>query len=95
MKEGLRFLGILNKAGKLLFGAAATRAVAKASAMVLADDCAPNTKKAALPGFNGLLLTGVSKAELGSSLGYDELSVVLVMDHKASKALAEKWRKGE
>ena len=95
MKQALSFLGILNKAGKLRFGMGIEKNLARCDACVLAFDASPNTKKALLSALNpnAILLEGVSKEELGKSLGYDELSAVAVMDKKASKALKEKWGK--
>jgi len=97
MKRALSFLGLLNRGGKLRFGMGVEKSLPKAKAAILADDASANSKKASLSSLpeSCSLLQGVNKADLGQALGYDEISMVLVMDGKAAKSLREKWEKGD
>ncbi len=90
--NALSFLGLLNKAGKTVFGEALFSQGKKIACIVLAFDASDTSKKRLLSfGKEKMILEGVSKEELGHYLGYEEISAVGILDKKAALALKKKW----
>ena len=95
MNEVLSFLGLLNKGGKLLIGEKILYA-RKGSFMLIANDSGLAARKKFLDKAESLRIAfslDFDKGSLGSSLGYKEISAVLIKDGKAAKALREKLSK--
>ena len=91
-------LGILNRAGFVLFGPGTEKSLYKGALLLLALDASPRTKKEYEGPANALRLPIFyvsSKQELGSPLGRDELSAALITSKKGAKSLLEKLMKGE
>ncbi|MBE6126882.1 MAG: hypothetical protein E7182_02795 [Erysipelotrichaceae bacterium] len=91
-------LGILNRAGLTSFGPGMEKSLRKGHLLLLAKDASPRTlkeletKAEAL----GLPIEWVkSKEELGTPLGRDELSAVLILSKKGALSLRQKLQKGE
>jgi ribosomal protein L7Ae-like RNA K-turn-binding protein len=85
-------LGLLNRGGKLLIGSSLLEAVGKAKLILLAEDASANTQKAALDKAHYRdipVLMLPSKAALGQALGFDQISVVGVLDKAAAAHLQE------
>ncbi len=92
MDKTLGFLGILNRGKKILIGESAYYGINKGYYAFLAFDCSRNTEKEALKSLkqNDIPLDrSFSKKELGSSIGYNEVSFMVVLDKKATKKLMD------
>ncbi|MCR5348990.1 MAG: hypothetical protein K6E59_05245 [Bacilli bacterium] len=92
--EAFGMLGILNRAGLLLFGPGLEKGLHKCHLLLLASDASENTSRK-LGGTSVKTFLVPSKEELGKPLGYGELSAVGVTSAKAAKALLGKLQKGE
>ncbi|MDO5330156.1 MAG: hypothetical protein Q4F15_01815 [Bacillota bacterium] len=95
--KSLQFLGLLNRAGKLLIGESLLYKMDRIAILILADDASDRSRKTYLNKAKSAevaVLGGYSKAELGASLGLGEVSAIGLLDKKAAKKLAESW-KGE
>ncbi len=94
MDKTLGFIGILNRGRKVLIGESAYYGISDGRYAFLARDCSENTKKAAYKSLkkNDIPVDKTySKKELGSSIGYEEVSFLIITDRKAAKKLiAEK-----
>ena len=94
MDKTLGFIGILNRGRKVLIGESAYYGILDGHYAFLAHDCSENTKKAAYKALkkNDIPVDkAYSKKELGSSIGYEEVSFLIITDRKAAKKLiAEK-----
>lgn len=91
-KELMGFIGLLNRGGNLVFGESVYFSY-KVSLLLLASDCSANSRKKALSyasKYNLDVVEMLNKSELGSSLGYEELSVVGIINRKSSLALKKK-----
>lgn len=91
-----QFLGILNRAGKIAFGQSAFGQGRKTSLLLLAEDSSVNTQQEARSfaiRFHLQVEMIHSKEELGKPFGYEELSLVAILDRKAAKAFLEKGTK--
>lgn len=90
MDKTLGFIGIINKGRKVLIGESAYYQIEKGYYSFLASDCSENTKKAALKALKKKEMpvdTSYTKGELGKSIGYQEVSFLIVTDKKAAKKL--------
>jgi len=90
-------LGILNRGGKLLIGAALPQSLKGVYLVIYSSDASKNTLDKYLPRAEYLVIPTIevsTKAYLGKCIGYDEISVIGVKDQKAAKALLSAW-KGE
>ena len=92
MDADLSFLGLLNRGGKLRIGEDALRSRHPAL-LLLASDASANSRKKYLD-FAASRKVRVcenhTKIELGSAIGYEELSCILLEDQKAAKAYLAK-----
>lgn len=97
MNEALLFLGLLNRGGKTLIGETILHHLKEGEVLILASGDSATAKRLEEKALRAktTILRGVSKSELGSALGYPELTAVYVKDRKASRALEAKWKKGE
>ena len=91
MNQALNFLGILNRAKKLRIGEEVFHS-RKGGLLILATDVAPAQKKKLLDlaSPNIEISRTFTKEQLGSALGYEELSAILLEDKKAAKAYLAK-----
>ncbi len=90
MDKTLGFIGILNRGRRVLIGESAYYGVEDGYYAFMAYDCSENTKKAiekALKKKDIPVDKSYSKKELGSSIGYEEVSFLLITDKKAAKKL--------
>lgn len=86
----LGFLGILFRAGKALIGEEA-RSSKKGKLAFIAADASENTKKETKNITDVLPTLGdYTKSELGSALGYEEISFIVITDKKAADSLLAK-----
>ncbi len=86
----LGFLGILFRANKALIGEEA-RSSKKGKLAFLASDASENTKKETKTLTDVLpTLTTYTKSQLGSALGYEGISFILIVDKKAANSLLKK-----
>jgi ribosomal protein L7Ae-like RNA K-turn-binding protein len=89
------FLGLL-RGGKLLIGSSLLEAVGKAKLILLAEDASANTQKAALDKAHYRdipVLMLPSKAALGQALGFDQISVVGVLDKAAAASSSRTYER--
>lgn len=97
-KDAAGMLGILNRAGLVLFGPGLESALGKGKLLLLANDASPRTlKDLRLKAESRHLPIHYveSKEELGAPLGREELSAVLVISAKGAASLLAKLQKGE
>ncbi len=92
MDEVLGLLGLLNKGGKLVFGQSIFFS-RKIKLLLLAKDASKNSKEKAInfAKSNSIDLIELSSKEiLGQAIGYEEISLVGIIDSKAAKAMKNK-----
>lgn len=94
--EASGMLGILNRAGLILFGPGLESKLHKGHLLLLAKDASPRTLKDLRLKAKSLPIFLIeSKQELGTPLGRDELSAVLILSKKGAASILEKLQKGE
>ena len=93
MNRALSFLGLLNRGGRLVFGQGIESALHKIDLLLVAND-AKNKERMIQKAISAklVLCTDFSKAELGSALGYDELSYIGIKGKKEAKAFLNKTK---
>lgn len=92
MDADLQFLGLLNRGGRIRFGEDVLHSH-RPALLLIATDASENSKKKYLDyatsrGIRTYM--GHTKAELGSALGYEVISCILIEDQKAAKAYLAK-----
>ncbi len=97
MDSLLGFLGILYRGGRLLIGSRIEPSLSKGKLLLVASDAVSGEsarlkKKAAGRGIEIIELEN-SKAELGSALARDEVSLALVLDTGAAARIISKGEK--
>lgn len=96
----LGFLGILNRAGKISFGEVIYSQLNKKKIylIVYANNVKEGTLKKCLSKAKSSDVlcqeVSVSKEILGQALGYDEISLVAVLDKKAANNIVQKMKEG-
>ncbi|MCF0112987.1 MAG: hypothetical protein HUJ60_03325 [Bacilli bacterium] len=98
MKEdAYRFLGLLNRGGKVAVGDAVLTKMRKGDALLLADSSSQTQARIKEKGERTgvLLLLGADSEELGAALGFPRLTAALVCDQKAARRLKTKWEEKE
>ncbi|MGM9814328.1 MAG: hypothetical protein ACI32C_05525 [Candidatus Enteromonas sp.] len=91
-ENALRFLGLLNRGGKLLIGDPIEHHLKKGYALILAGSSQTVERLRAKGERAGcLILEAPSKEILGGAIGFTMISAILVKDVSASQALAKKW----
>lgn len=91
--KNLGFLGILFKAHKAEIGEVALAMIPKSNFAFLAYDASENSLKKAK---SALMRNDIkwsekySKSELGHALGYDSVSLVVVLDKKAAEKIVSR-----
>ena len=96
MHNQLRFLGLLNRGGKLTFGPGVEDHIDRYDLLIVASDSsrAQKAKEKAIR-LNIPVVSCFSKEEIGEPLGYDELSLVGIRGKKEAKAFLAKGDKHE
>ncbi|HAS56250.1 MAG TPA: 50S ribosomal protein L7ae [Firmicutes bacterium] len=92
MDEVLGLLGLLNKGGKLIFGQSIFFS-RKIKLLLLAKDASKNSKEKAINFAKNSsidLIELSSKEILGQAIGYEEISLVGIIDSRAAKAMKNK-----
>ena len=90
-------LGILNRAGLLVFGPSLETMMRKGALLLLAADASDNTSKnyrCLAERHHVPILEIESKSALGAPLGKEELSAVLITQKKAAESFRAKLTKG-
>ena len=92
MDEVLGLLGLLNKGGKLIFGQSIFFS-RKIKLLLLAKAASKNSKEKAINFAKNSsidLIELSSKEILGQAIGYEEISLVGIIDSRAAKAMKNK-----